>query len=149
MDRTEALSILGLSPGMNWQNNEADIKKAYRKLALKYHPDKNPNNQEEAKKKFQEINEAFAFLEKGNNDGDNHNGPEEWKCDNCGKGFWVNEYWQKNWPYTKCIKDKRLDFCSSECMDKIINCVIITLLYYYTHTHYTKLLYKKRNVYSF
>nr|AMP50741.1 DnaJ C terminal domain protein [uncultured bacterium]AMP50773.1 DnaJ C terminal domain protein [uncultured bacterium] len=38
-----------------------DIKKAYRKLARKYHPDINPDN-EEAKKKFQQINEANEVL---------------------------------------------------------------------------------------
>lgn len=39
-----------------------EIKKAYHRLALKWHPDKNPNNQEEAEKKFKEINEAYEFL---------------------------------------------------------------------------------------
>ena len=39
-----------------------DIKKAYRKLALKYHPDKNPDNQEEAKAKFQQISHAYSIL---------------------------------------------------------------------------------------
>ena len=38
-----------------------DIKKAYRKLARQHHPDLNPNN-EEAKKKFQQINEANEVL---------------------------------------------------------------------------------------
>lgn len=41
--------------------NEADIKKAYRKLARKYHPDVNPND-ESAKAKFQEVNEAHEVL---------------------------------------------------------------------------------------
>ncbi len=40
---------------------EADIKKSYRKLARKYHPDLNPND-ESAKKKFQQINEANEVL---------------------------------------------------------------------------------------
>ncbi len=41
--------------------SEADIKKAYRKLARKYHPDLNPNDAT-AKKKFQQINEANEVL---------------------------------------------------------------------------------------
>lgn len=50
-------SILGLS-----KNASADdIKKAYRKLARKYHPDVNPNN-EEAHAKFQQVNEANEVL---------------------------------------------------------------------------------------
>ncbi|XP_015915765.1 dnaJ homolog subfamily B member 6 [Parasteatoda tepidariorum] len=39
-----------------------EVKQAYRKLALKWHPDKNLDKKEEAEKKFKEINEAYEVL---------------------------------------------------------------------------------------
>lgn len=47
--------------GINEKSTDAEIKKAYRKLARKYHPDLNPDNKE-AQQKFQQINEANEVL---------------------------------------------------------------------------------------
>ncbi len=47
--------------GVQKSATEDDIKKAYRKLAMKYHPDRNPGNKQ-AEERFKEINEAYAVL---------------------------------------------------------------------------------------
>lgn len=57
MDYKDYYKILGVPKTAS----EKDIKKAYRKLAAQYHPDKNPNDQA-AEEKFKEINEANEVL---------------------------------------------------------------------------------------
>ncbi len=42
--------------------SDDDIKKAYRKLAMQFHPDRNPGKEKWANEKFKEINEAFSVL---------------------------------------------------------------------------------------
>lgn len=48
--------------GVSKTATQDEIKKAYRKLAIKWHPDKNIDNQEQASKKFKEISEAYEVL---------------------------------------------------------------------------------------
>ena len=47
--------------GVNKNASADDIKKAFRKLAVKYHPDRNPNDKQ-AEERFKEISEAYEVL---------------------------------------------------------------------------------------
>jgi len=55
---TKYYDVLGLSPGCS----DNDIKKAYKKLALKYHPDKNRNDVANAERMFKSVSEAYNAL---------------------------------------------------------------------------------------
>ncbi|MFM2000339.1 MAG: hypothetical protein RL204_2286 [Bacteroidota bacterium] len=57
MAKRDYYDVLGVSKGAS----ESEIKKAYRQLALKFHPDKNPGNKE-AEDKFKEAAEAYDIL---------------------------------------------------------------------------------------
>jgi curved DNA-binding protein len=57
MDYKDYYKILGVERNAT----EAEIKSAFRKLALQYHPDRNPGNKE-SEEKFKEINEAYEVL---------------------------------------------------------------------------------------
>ena len=64
--------------GINKNASQSEIKKSFRSLARKYHPDKNPDNPE-SEIKFKEVQEAYAILsdpnEKRKYDTYGHNGP--------------------------------------------------------------------------
>lgn len=48
--------------GVSRDAGSEDIKKAFRRLAFRYHPDRNPENAKEAEGRFKEINEAYEVL---------------------------------------------------------------------------------------
>ena len=48
--------------GVNRDASAQDIKKAFRQLALRYHPDRNNDNMKQAEEKFKKINEAYEVL---------------------------------------------------------------------------------------
>ena len=48
--------------GVSRSADDSEIKKAYRKLAVQWHPDKNPDNQKAAEEVFKKVGEAYAVL---------------------------------------------------------------------------------------
>ena len=56
MSKRDYYEVLGISKSAN----ESEIKKAYRKLAMQYHPDRNQGDAE-AEAKFKEASEAYAL----------------------------------------------------------------------------------------
>ena len=62
MSKRDYYETLGVSKNVG----DEDLKRAYRRMAKKWHPDENPGNKEEAEAKFKEVGEAYAVLSDAN-----------------------------------------------------------------------------------
>ncbi|WP_417093377.1 DnaJ domain-containing protein, partial [Megasphaera sp.] len=58
MSKRDYYEVLGVPKDAS----DAEIKKAFKKLALKYHPDRNPDNPKAAEENVKDINEAYSVL---------------------------------------------------------------------------------------
>jgi len=58
LDESDYYKLLGVPRGAT----EQEISKAYKKLAIKFHPDKNPDNKEQAEENFKKVCEAYEVL---------------------------------------------------------------------------------------
>ena len=95
-----------------------EIRKAYKKLVLKYHPDKNPENMEESEKKFKEIYEAYSVLsnpsKKSDYDSFGRTNFQNFDYTNIDPFSFFNDYFKDNEEFNEDIKDINLNNINKE-----------------------------------
>lgn len=90
-DKRDYYEVLGVERGAS----EDEIKKAYRKLARRYHPDANPDDREGAREKFKEVSEAYDVL----SDADKHRMYDQFGHEGVNRqygGFDMNDFFRQH-----------------------------------------------------
>lgn len=80
--------------GIGSDATDGELKKAYRALSKKYHPDANPDDPEAAEEKFKEIQEAYRQITDARERGTSAYGPEPGSGANAGYGSGAQGTWQ-------------------------------------------------------
>lgn len=83
--------ILNVSP----HASDADVKRAYHKLAMKYHPDRNPQNRFRAMRAFQQLSEAYAAIKTQEKRAVYY---KSLRAGNDNGGAWISELVSVFWP---------------------------------------------------
>ncbi len=118
--------------GINKNATDKEIKKAYRKKAIEFHPDKNPDN-EESEAKFKEVAEAYEVLSDAN---------KKARYDSIGHSAYINDYNQTeqsrgdgfrdffyNFRQTRQMKGENKNFILSLDLEEIYNGVTKEIKY--------------------